>query len=64
MIKAGLGIGIVPLGAIANYTRDGLAVIDLEDDWSRRQLKLCVRSTEALPAGGRLLLEHLKAATR
>lgn len=62
MVKAGLGVGVIPVNAIALYARDGLRVIPLTDAWARRRLKLCVRSPEALSGSARLLLDHLVAA--
>ena len=63
MVKAGLGIGLMPRNAIALYEASELAVIELTDAWAQRQLKLCVRPGETLSAAGRLLLEHLQASS-
>lgn len=61
MVEAGLGIGIVPKGAAKPYFK-GLRIrsIPLDEPWANRELKLCVRSLEALPAAARLLVEHLR----
>lgn len=61
MVEAGLGIGIVPKGAAKPYFK-GLRIrsITLDEPWANRELKLCVRSLEALPAAARLLVEHLR----
>ena len=61
MVEAGLGIGIVPKGAAKPYFK-GLRIrsIILDEPWANRELKLCVRSLEALPAAARLLVEHLR----
>lgn len=65
MVEAGLGIGIVPKGAAKPYFK-GLRIrsITLDEPWSTRELKICVRSLEALPAAARLLVEHLRNKNR
>ncbi|MDA8427910.1 MAG: LysR family transcriptional regulator [Geobacteraceae bacterium] len=61
MVEAGLGIGIVPKGAAKPYFK-GLRIrsIILDEPWSNRELKICVRSLAALPAAAKLLVEHLR----
>ncbi len=61
MVEAGLGIGIVPKGAAKPYFK-GLRIrsIILDEPWANRDLKICVRSLEALPAAARLLVDHLR----
>ena len=65
MVEAGLGIGIVPKGAAKPYFK-GLRIrsINLAEPWAHRELKICVRSLEALPAAARLLVEHLRQKER
>lgn len=60
MVKAGMGIGMMPLDAMALYAAENLVVVDLEDQWAQRRLKICVRSEEGLTTAGRMLLDHLK----
>lgn len=60
MVRAGLGIGLMPQHAIALYDATALAVIDLTDAWATRQLKLCVRPGETPSPAARLLLDHLR----
>ena len=49
MVSAGVGIGMVPHSAIAtSRSRMPLAVIELEEAWARRDLKVCVRKREQL----------------
>lgn len=61
MVRAGLGIGVVPRAAIASlYAADGIALVELGDDWAQRQLQLCVREGDGLGAAARRLLEHLR----
>ncbi|MBN3754359.1 LysR family transcriptional regulator [Paraburkholderia sp. Tr-20389] len=62
MIRAGLGIGLMPNQSIASYKADGLKVLDLTDEWASRQLKLCVRSVDALTPAARMLLDQLRAS--
>ena len=60
MVEAGLGIGIVPRGAARPYFK-GLRIraVALREPWAKRDLKICVRSFETLPAAARLLVSHL-----
>jgi DNA-binding transcriptional LysR family regulator len=61
MVEAGLGIGIVPKGAAKPYFK-GLRIrpVTLNEPWANRELKICVRSYEALTAAAKLLVDHLK----
>ncbi|MFA7402783.1 MAG: LysR family transcriptional regulator [Pelobacteraceae bacterium] len=61
MVEAGLGIGIVPKGAAKPYFK-GLRIrpVTLDEPWANRELKICVRSYEALTAAAKLLVDHLK----
>jgi DNA-binding transcriptional LysR family regulator len=60
MVEAGLGIGIVPKGAAKPYFK-GLRIrpVVLDEPWAHRELKICVRSYDALHAAARLLVDHL-----
>lgn len=61
MVEAGLGIGIVPKGAAKPYIKDlRLHAITLDEPWARRELKICIRSHESLPAAAKLLVEHIR----
>lgn len=61
MVEAGLGIGIVPRGAARPYCK-GLRIcpVQLREAWAMRDLQLCIRSYEALPAAAKLLVDHLR----
>ena len=59
MVRANLGLGIVPRQALSAYLPDQLCVVPLTDAWAHRHLKLCVRSNEPLSGAARLLLDHL-----
>lgn len=61
MVGSGLGIGILPDGVAKTYTRTlRLRAIPLTEPWARRELKICVRSFDALPVAAKLLVNHLK----
>lgn len=64
MVRANLGIGVVPSGAADNLYAllPDVAVLRLTDPWSDRQSKICVRSVDTLSTAGRLLLDHLRAS--
>jgi len=59
MVRANLGLGIVPVKALSIHATEDLRIIPLKDSWAQRQLKLCVRSNEALSGAAKRLLEHL-----
>ena len=46
MVSAGVGIGLVPRSAVTAGAQ--LAVIELEEPWAQRDLKVCVRKRELL----------------
>ena len=58
MIEAGLGIGVLPEGAL-RAGNTGLHAIRLTDGWAHRSLWLGVRSKTALVPEAAKLLEHL-----
>jgi DNA-binding transcriptional LysR family regulator len=61
MVEAGLGIGILPRAVAERYCKAlDIRVLALRDTWARRELKICVRSLEALPVAAQLLVEHLR----
>jgi len=61
MVEAGLGIGIVPKGVAKPYFKGlRLRSIILDEPWANRELKLCVRNFDALPAAAQLLVRHLR----
>ncbi len=60
MVESGLGIAVLPEGAVTPGTGDkGLKVIALSDNWAKRSLKLGVREAEALPVVARNMLANL-----
>ncbi|MFN4235870.1 MAG: LysR substrate-binding domain-containing protein [Vogesella sp.] len=61
MIEAGLGIGILPVGAVRHETLGaGLQAISLKDNWAKRELWLGVRSGVVLQPDTSNLLMHLR----
>lgn len=61
MIEAGLGIGVLPDGAI-RASETGLRAIRLTDAWALRSLWLGVRSGTPLASEAQKLLDHLRRA--
>jgi DNA-binding transcriptional LysR family regulator len=62
LVECGVGVGVVPettARRLAHTMR--LAVIGLRDPWARRDLTLCVKDLDALPAFARDLVAHLRA---
>lgn len=62
LIAAKVGIGVIPASAAYRYARGiPIRIVPLEDDWSLRDLHICVRDSEALPAFARELVDLLVA---
>jgi molybdate transport repressor ModE-like protein len=60
MVGAGVGIAVVPEIAARRFRRTmALAIVRLSDPWAKRQLLVCIRRLDALPAHARQLVEHL-----
>lgn len=60
MVSAGVGVGLVPLGAVpAGAARAALTVIELDEPWAQRDLKVCVRKCESLSGFSAALLACL-----
>ncbi len=57
MAAAGLGFAIMPVGVVPDDPR--VVSVPLEDEWARRTLSICMRSTGRLNASVRLMLRHL-----
>ncbi len=63
MVEQGIGVGIVPQTVAARCARSmKIARIALTDDWAVRNLMVCVRRREDLPANAQLMLRHLLEA--
>ena len=62
MVAAGLGIGVLPLGACkARLAAMKLRAVSLSDAWATRRLMIGVRSQETLTPAAKLLFDHLVA---
>lgn len=60
-----IGVGIVPNAVAIRYSRStAIKRIKLNDDWTARNLVLCVRQLANLPGHAQKLLQHLLAARR
>lgn len=59
MVSSKLGIGIMPLQATRLYSPSKIKTILLNDQWSWRQLKICIRPGKNLSAATQSLLLHL-----
>ena len=69
MIEAGVGVGVMPESAARRHARSlDVRIVALADEWSLRQMHVCVRSLENLPGFARdlvdLLVEDAAASER
>jgi DNA-binding transcriptional LysR family regulator len=62
MVEAGVGVAILP-GSAAWRHAQAMAIdtVALSDDWSLREMQICMRSLQALPAFARDLVDLLVA---
>lgn len=64
MVKAGLGIGVLPKHSVQPYLRTlPIKAIPLSEPWAKRKLVLSVRSYNELSVAARLLVDHLRGIT-
>jgi DNA-binding transcriptional LysR family regulator len=64
MVGAGVGLGLVPLGAVsAGAAHASLAVVELGEPWAQRDLKVCVRRRESLSGFAAELVAFLTEGT-
>jgi DNA-binding transcriptional LysR family regulator len=62
MVECKVGIGIVPETTARRVAGTmAIAAVNLSDAWAERELTICIRSQEELPAYARQLVEHLRA---
>jgi DNA-binding transcriptional LysR family regulator len=60
VVRAGLGVSIIPREAAASHAQAlGLQVVPLSDAWAKRRFAICYRDRAALPRAAALLLDHL-----
>ena len=59
---SGVGVGVLPESAARRHAQTmQLALVPLSDAWSVREMRICVRSLEALPNFARELVDLLEA---
>jgi DNA-binding transcriptional LysR family regulator len=61
LVESNVGIGIVPETTARRAAKTmAVTVVALTDAWAVRELTICVRSLQGLPAFARELVEHLR----
>lgn len=61
IVAGGIGVAVVSRAAALRCRRSmAIRVVPLTDAWSRRHLRICVKSLRALPAHAQSLVEHLR----
>jgi len=61
MVSSGLGVAILPEAVARPFAGVfGLRAVRLDEPWASRELRLGVRSYQALPVAARLLVDHLR----
>ncbi len=61
MVRAGLGIAILPDGAALPYAETSrLAVVPLAEPWAAREIRIAAREMSSLPKVVRVLIDHLR----
>ncbi|MDO8274573.1 MAG: LysR substrate-binding domain-containing protein [Serpentinimonas sp.] len=62
MIEAGVGVGIMPESAARRHALNmGIGIVRLSDDWSIREMQICMRSLQGLPSFARDLVDLLQS---
>ncbi|NGZ84634.1 LysR family transcriptional regulator [Duganella aceris] len=63
MAQVGMGLGLIPHDVYTAIGRPlGLVAVPLEDEWSRRELKIVVRDPAGLSPATQALFQHLRGA--
>lgn len=62
MIRAGVGVGLVPQPVLQLLNCEGVRILPLSDDWATRPLRVCTRGNEPPTAYVRTLLDYLNTA--
>ena len=64
-VEYGVGVAVVPETAARRCRRTmALDMLRLTDSWAMRQLIVCVRGLDLLPAHARRLVQHLAKSAR
>ena len=64
MIRAGVGVGLMPRPVLQLLNCDGVRIVPVSDDWARRPLRICTRRHSTPSPYVRALLDCLDAARR
>ena len=60
MVEAGLGISVLPTGAIKPYLKSSkLKIIEIDEEWAKRSIKIAIKNDDSIGKAGALLLNHL-----
>ena len=60
MVEAGLGIAVLPTGAIKPYLKSSkLKTIKIDENWAKRSIKIAIKNDVSIGKAGALLLNHL-----
>ena len=60
MVEAGLGISVLPTGAIKPYLKSSkLKIIKIDEEWTKRSIKIAIKNDDSIGKAGALLLNHL-----
>ena len=60
MVEAGLGISVLPTGAINPYLKSSkLKIIKIDEEWAKRSIKIAIKNDDSIGKAGALLLNHL-----
>jgi DNA-binding transcriptional LysR family regulator len=61
MVEAGVGIGVLPESSARRYEKTmAIRILRLRDEWASRQLQICVRKNDPLPAFAQELVALLQ----
>lgn len=61
MVNSGLGIALLPAEVALHHQKNlDIHILTLNEIWTRRELKICVRSFDTLPVAAKLLVSHLQ----
>lgn len=60
LVAQGAGLAMLPEAAASRLAQElPLTLVDIADSWARRELRLCIRDWQSLPAHARQLVSHL-----
>ena len=62
LVEADVGVGILPQSSARRHAQSmAIAIVPLTDDWALREMQVCVRQLDTLPAFARDLVDLLVA---